>query len=136
MARTKAALAPPSARSRSSGLIESQLRDCYKDMLVSRKISDRMLVLNRQGRAPFAVTAQGHEACQVGSALALRPGRDWVVPYYRDIGVMITLGMTVREIMLHFFSRELDPCSGGRQMPNHWSYPRLRVATTSSVVAT
>src|SRR5205807_6281710 len=50
--------------------------------------------------------------------------------YYRDVGVVLTVGMTAREIMLHFFSRAEDPCSGGRQMPNHWSYPKLRIATT------
>ncbi|HEY3116872.1 MAG TPA: thiamine pyrophosphate-dependent dehydrogenase E1 component subunit alpha [Chloroflexota bacterium] len=105
-------------------------------MLVARKLSDRMLALNRQGRVPFAVTAQGHEACQVASAFALRPEHDWVATYYRDLGVVLALGMTSREVMLHFFSRDLDPCSGGRQMPNHWSYPRLRIITGSSVVAT
>jgi 2-oxoisovalerate dehydrogenase E1 component alpha subunit len=49
---------------------------------------------------------------------------------------VLSLGMTSREIMLHFFARAGDPCSGGRQMPNHWSYPSLRIITQSSVVAT
>jgi len=44
--------------------------------------------------------------------------------------------MTAREAMLQFFSRAADPCSGGRQMPGHWSYPRLKVVTGSSPVAT
>jgi 2-oxoisovalerate dehydrogenase E1 component alpha subunit len=118
------------------GLSEDQLRDIYYKMLVARLLGERMFVLNRQGRASFAITGQGQEACQVGSAAALRPGRDWVFPYYRDIGVVLTLGMTSREIMLHFFSRAADPNSGGRQMPNHWSSPALRIVTRGSVVAT
>ncbi len=118
------------------GLSDDQLRDIYYKMLVARILGDRMFILNRQGRATFAITGQGHEACQVGSAFALRAGRDWVLPYYRDMGVVLALGMTSREIMLHFLARAADPCSGGRQMPNHWGYPSLRIVTGSSVVAT
>lgn len=136
MVRSKEGSTQAGTGSNSSTLSHDQLRDLYYKMLVARKISDRMLILNRQGRAAFAVTAQGHEACQVASAFALRPGQDWVVPYYRDLGVVLALGMTARAVMLHFFSRDHDPCSGGRQMPNHWSYPPLRIVTGSSVVAT
>ena len=118
------------------GLSDVQLRDMYYKMLVARILGDRMFILNRQGRAPFAITGQGHEACQVGSAFAIRAGRDWALPYYRDIGVVLALGMTSRDIMLHFLARASDPCSGGRQMPNHWSSPSLRIVTSSSVVAT
>jgi 2-oxoisovalerate dehydrogenase E1 component alpha subunit len=73
---------------------------------------------------------------QVGSALALRAGEDWVLPYYRDLGVMLVLGFTAREAMLQFLSRAADPCSGGRQMPGHWSSRRLKVLSGSSPVGT
>ncbi len=120
----------------SIGLSDAQLLDMYYKMLVARLHSDRQMILNRQGRAAFAVTGQGHEACQVGSAFALRAGRDWVLPYYRDIGVVLALGMTSREVMLHFLAKADDPNSGGRQMPNHWSYPALRIVTRGSPVGT
>ena len=42
----------------------------------------------------FAISGQGHDGCQVGSAWALRAGYDVVLPYYRDTGVLLTLGMT------------------------------------------
>ncbi len=118
------------------GLSNKALVDMYERMVLSRLLGDRMFILNRQGRAAFAIGCQGHEACQVGSASALRPGRDWVLPYYRDIGVVLTLGMTPREIMLHFMAKAEDPNSGGRQMPNHWGSSRLRVVSGSSPVAT
>ncbi len=136
MVRAKEVPAPTRGVGEPLGLSDEQLRDMYYKMLVARFLGDRMFILNRQGRAPFAITGHGHEACQVGSAFALRPGRDWALPYYRDIGVVLALGMTSREIMLHFLARTGDPCSGGRQMPNHWSYPSLRIVTSSSVVAT
>ncbi len=110
-------------------------RRMYREMLLSREINNRMLALNRQGRAAFAVTGTGHEAAQVGSAHAIKPGVDWVLPYYRDTGVMIVLGMTAEEILLGLFAKADDPSSGGRQMPCHWSYPQERVITRSSVIA-
>ena len=110
-------------------------RQMYRDMLLSRELSDRMFALNRQGRANFAITGQGHEAAQVGSAHAIRKGHDWVLPYYRDIGVMIALGMSPYEVLLGLFAKADDPSSGGRQMPCHWSWPQMKVVTRSSVIA-
>jgi len=107
----------------------------YRDMLRSRELSDRMFALNRQGRAAFAITGQGHEAAQVGSAYAVKKGTDWVLPYYRDVGVMLALGMSPYEVLLGLFAKADDPNSGGRQMPCHWSWPEARVVTRSSVIA-
>src|SRR3990172_11080857 len=110
-------------------------RQMYRDMLRSRELSDRMFALNRQGRAAFAVTGQGHEATQIGAAYAIKRGTDWVLPYYRDVGVMIALGMTPHDILLGLFAKAGDPSSGGRQMPSHWSWPEARVVPRSSVIA-
>jgi 2-oxoisovalerate dehydrogenase E1 component alpha subunit len=118
------------------GLSEPRLVELYYKMVLSRAIDDRLWVLNRQGKVPFIVSGQGHEAAQVGSAAALRPGEDWVLPYYRDLGVVVTLGMTPREIMLDVFARADGPSSGGRQMPAHYSSRRLNIVTAGSAVAT
>src|SRR5437867_2945569 len=118
------------------GLSTQRLLDAHYFLTLARALDDRMWALNRQGKAHFVISCCGQEAAQVGSAMALDPGVDWVLPYYRDLGVMLALGMTPREAMLQFFARADDPCSGGRQMPGHWSYPRLKVVTGSSPVAT
>ena len=118
------------------GLSAPQLVELYYKMALSRAVDDRLWLLNRQGKVPFIVTGQGHEAAQVGSAYALRPGEDWVLPYYRDLGVVLTLGMTPRDVFLDAFARADGPSSGGRQMPAHYSCPRLNVASVSSPVAT
>jgi 2-oxoisovalerate dehydrogenase E1 component alpha subunit len=110
-------------------------RSMFRDMVRSRELSERMFALNRQGRATFAVSGQGHEAAQIGSAYALRRGTDWVLPYYRDVGVMLSLGMTPYQVLLGLFAKLDDPSSGGRQMPCHWSFPEARVVTRSSVIA-
>ncbi len=118
------------------GLPNEALVELWYLMVLSRRIADRWFTLNRQGRAPFVITGQGQEAAQVGTAAALIPGKDWVFPYYRDIGVVMTLGMTVDELMLNVFAKAADPNSGGRQMPTHWSSRELRIPTQSSTVTT
>src|SRR3954449_6548366 len=128
----RSGMAPLDAR----GLSAPQLIELYYKMALSRAIDDRLWVLNRQGKVPFIVSGQVHEAAQVGSAATLRPGEDWVLPYYRDLGVVVTLGMTPREVMLDVFARADGPSSGGRQMPAHYSSRRLNVVTAGSAVAT
>jgi 2-oxoisovalerate dehydrogenase E1 component alpha subunit len=108
----------------------------YRQMVLARALDRRMWVLNRQGKAPFVISGQGHEAAQVGAAGALRRGVDWLAPYYRDLAACVALGMTARDFMLGVFARADDPSSGGRQMPSHFGFKDLRIITTSSVVAT
>jgi 2-oxoisovalerate dehydrogenase E1 component alpha subunit len=118
------------------GLEPDRLLTMYRQMVLSRAIDRRMWVLNRQGKAPFVISGQGHEAAQVGAAAAMQPGVDWLCPYYRDLAFCIALGLTPLEFMYSVFSRREDPSSGGRQMPSHFGLLRARIVTTSSTVAT
>ena len=119
-----------------SGLAHWDLLEMYEKMLLARALSERMWLLNRMGKAHMIVTCEGHEAAQIGSAYAIRAGHDFTLPYYRDLGVVITLGMTAREVMLNTLNRAADPSSGGRQMPGHWGHKDLNIVSHSSVVAT
>ncbi len=119
-----------------AGLSGDQLLDIYYKMLLARTVGQRERMLNRMGKGPFAVTGEGHEAAQVGSAYVLKPGHDWVVPYYRDIGVALTVGQTPRDLLLAHLSRAEDISSGGRNMPSHFSDPALRIVSGSAPVAT
>ena len=119
-----------------AGLNGEQLLDVYYKMLLARTVGQRERMLNRMGKGPFAVTGEGHEALQVGTAYALKPGHDWVVPYYRDIGVALTVGQTARDLLLAHLSRAEDISSGGRNMPSHFSDPALRIVSGSAPVAT
>ncbi len=71
-----------------------------------------------------------------GRRVGVRPGKDWVLPYYRDLGVVLDLGMTCARLALMAFAKAEDPNSGGRQMPSHWGHPDLNIFTGSSPVAT
>ncbi len=117
-------------------LSKPELLQMYRTMLLARRLDERIWLLNRQGRVAFVISCQGHEGAQVGTAWALRPGIDWVLPYYRDLALVLALGMTPREIMLGAFARAEDPSSGGRQMPSHYGAPRLKIVSGSSPVAT
>ena len=118
------------------GLTKEQLLELFYKMLLSRTVAQRERMLNRMGKGPFAITGEGQEATQVGVAYALRPGHDWVLPYYRDIGVAITIGQTPRDLLLAMLSRAEDISSGGRNMPSHFSDPKLRIVAGSAPVAT
>jgi 2-oxoisovalerate dehydrogenase E1 component alpha subunit len=129
-----AVVKPESAKE--AGLDDDGLRTMFRHMVRARVLDERMWVLNRQGRAPFVISCQGHEAAQVGMAMALRAGYDWVAPYYRDLAVTLVLGMTPKDHLLATMARADDPNSGGRQMPSHFGCRRLNIITGGSPVAT
>ncbi|HLV91376.1 MAG TPA: thiamine pyrophosphate-dependent enzyme, partial [Acidimicrobiia bacterium] len=121
---------------RDLGLGDEELLRLYRLMLTARRMDDRMWALQRQGRAAFVVGSSGHEAIQVASVFALDTDKDWVLPYYRDMGVGLAWGFSPYEVFLAVFAKADDPTSGGRQLPNHWSDPDRRVFTQSSVIGT
>jgi len=118
------------------GLTNDDVLEMYRMMLLSRRIDERMWLLNRAGKMPFVISCQGQEAAQVGAAFALDTEKDYVAPYYRDVGVVLSFGMTAKEVMLHGFGKGEDPNSGGRQMPGHFGQKKNRILTGSSPVAT
>lgn len=117
-------------------LTREQLLEMYRYMVLARRLDERMMTLQRQGLAAFVIAGAGQEAAQVGAAMALRPGVDYVAPYYRDLAVNLVFGMTAREAMLNALGKRDDPNSHGRQMPAHWGNRSRRIVTQSSVVAT
>jgi 2-oxoisovalerate dehydrogenase E1 component len=120
----------------SRGLSSQELIKIYRLMYLSRRIDDREILLKRQQKTFFQISAAGHEAFQVAAALALRPGYDWFFPYYRDRALCLSLGVTPTDMFLQAVGAATDPASGGRQMPTHWSSRPLNIVSTSSSTAT
>jgi 2-oxoisovalerate dehydrogenase E1 component alpha subunit len=118
------------------GLTDENVLEMYETMLLARRIDERMWLLNRAGKIPFVISCQGQEAAQVGAAFALDKEKDYVLPYYRDMGVVLTFGMTAKDLMLSGFAKREDPNSGGRQMPGHFGQKKNRIVTGSSPVTT
>jgi len=122
------------ARHESLGLSKEDLLRLYRYMLVARRVDERSWILNRQGKAAFVISCQGQEAAQIGTAYNLRPGYDYLYPYYRDSGMTLLLGQTPRDQFLSLLGKKEDPNSGGRQMPGHFSSRDLNIVTASAPV--
>src|SRR5438477_4060734 len=93
-------------------------------ILESRHADLREQNLNRQGKGHFHVSGMGHEALAAVS-IQTESG-DYIVPYYRDRGLVLGRGMTTRQLGLEYFAKR-NTGSGGRQMPSHYSNADLHI---------
>lgn len=116
-------------------LTHADLLKLYELMLLTRRLDERMWILNRQGEVMTVASGQGQEAAQVGSAYALEP-EDYVALSYREHGVAVTRGMDAYDILAYALHRDSEPNSRGRQITGHYSSRKLRILSGSSPIAT
>src|SRR2546421_6794298 len=105
-------------------LSKEDKRRLLTTILESRHADLREQNLNRQGKGHFHVSGMGHEALAAVS-IQTESG-DYVVPYYRDRGLVLGRGMTTRQLGLEYFAKR-NTGSGGRQMPSHYSNADLHI---------
>ena len=130
------AVAAPKVEETTDTPSREMLVEMFTTMTCARKLDERCWLLHRQGKIAFHISGMGHEAAQVAVAYAMRRGYDLLHPYYRDMSMVIALGMTPRDILLGVYGRQGDPGSGARQMPEHYCYKPGNVFSVSSPVAT
>jgi pyruvate dehydrogenase E1 component subunit alpha len=106
-------------------LSPDELRRVYRAMLLGRRLDERMVRLQRQGRIGTFAPIKGQEASQIGSVCTLGPG-DWMVPSFRETAAMILRGWPI-EKLLRFFAGHLE---GGQPAPDQHDLPiTIPVAT-------
>jgi len=115
-------------------LEDSTLQRFYRDMLQARLLDERLTILLRTGKTSFVAPLSGHEAAQIGIAYALRRGHDWLFPYYRDLGLVLAMGLPLRELFGQVLATQADPAKG-RQMPSHPGSRSLNIFTVASPIA-
>src|SRR5436190_724486 len=110
------------------------VRELYQKMLGVYYLEERLKILTRQGKISFLASTRGHEVAQVGTVMLMKPGHDWFFTYYREKAIAYALGMPIKDMFLHMLSREGDPSSNGRNMPEHFSSVNLKLV--SSIAST
>src|SRR5262245_49980556 len=77
-------------------LSDEELRRLYRAMVLGRRLDERMVRLQRQGRIGTFAPIKGQEASQIGSAFTLLP-TDWMVPSFRETAAMLLRGWPIEK---------------------------------------
>jgi pyruvate dehydrogenase E1 component alpha subunit len=88
-----------------SPLAAAELQRIYFLMTLTRAADQKALKLQRQGRLGTYAPGLGQEACQVGTAFGLHK-EDWAFPYFRDMGLFLTLGYPLADYYLYWMGNE------------------------------
>lgn len=119
------------------GIVPDELAlELYRKMLTVAYTEQRLTLFDRQGKVTFHASSRGHEKLQVGMTLLLKPRHDWFFTYYREKGTPIGLGMPLKDVFLGMLSRQGDPNSNGRNMPENWSSRELRLVSQTAATGT
>ncbi len=104
----------------------------YRALLRIRRIDERMLGKQRQGKVGFFGTITGQEATPIATAFALED-RDWVFPALRESAIMLCRGFPLSTWLAQAYGNERDVLVG-RQMPSHQSGREVNQVAWSSCI--
>lgn len=104
---------------------DADLRELFRLMLVTRRLDEEAVALQRQGVLPAYAPARGQEAAQIGSAAALDLTRDFAFPTYRELGAAVAMGVDP----VAYMAMHLNIWHGGLYDPN-----ATRLAPPNAVV--
>ena len=98
-------------------LDSNKLVAMYEAMLRIRRIDERMLGKQRQGKVGFFGTITGQEATPTATAFATET-RDWIFPALRESSIMLCRGFPLSTWLAQAYGNSGD-IQKGRQMPSH-----------------
>src|SRR5437879_7832415 len=77
------------------------LKRMYRTMVLGRRLDERMVRLQRQGRIGTFAPIKGQEASQIGAVATLRR-EDWMVPSFRETAAMLWRGGPIEQLLAVF----------------------------------
>ena len=119
-----------------NGFNKEALLKVLSNMLTARNIDNKAMNLLRQGKTFFHIAGAGHEALQTAVGMLLNPKKDWLFPYYRDVAVVLSAGISPKDFFLQSFAKDSDPSGGGRQLSCHWGSTKINMPSQSSPTGT
>lgn len=114
-------------------LPSATLLSMYRSMVRIRRVDERMLAKQRQGKVGFYGAITGQEATPVATAFATRPS-DWAFPALRESALMVCRGFPLSTWLAQVYGNERDILLG-RQMPSHMSGRAAATVSWSSCIA-
>ena len=75
--------------------------EALRYMMLGRAFDTKCFSLQRQGKLGTFAPIVGQEASIMGSAMALDPTRDWIVPQYREMPAVVRHGYPAERIVLY-----------------------------------
>ncbi|HUR61269.1 MAG TPA: thiamine pyrophosphate-dependent dehydrogenase E1 component subunit alpha [Candidatus Thermoplasmatota archaeon] len=115
-------------------LSDADLRHLYTTMVRVRRMDEKLILLQRQGRIGFYLSCLGQEACHIGAAFALNED-DWLYPHYRNPGTPLLRGVSMQRMVHQCYGNAEDEIKG-RQMPVHYSFKDINFFSISSPLGT
>ena len=114
-------------------LSHEDLLKMHRYMLTVRKLNEKGMSLQRQGRIGFFMESTGQEACQIGMSYTLS-AVDWAFPSYRDPGTCLVRGVPMTTLWDQIMGNSADE-SHGRQMPVHWGFKKWKIVSLASPIS-
>jgi pyruvate dehydrogenase E1 component alpha subunit/2-oxoisovalerate dehydrogenase E1 component alpha subunit len=102
-------------------------------MRLNRVVEEKLVNLYRQGKVVGGLyRSLGQEATSVGTAYALKKG-DIVGPLIRNLGVVLVMGYSPRDVLTQYMARATSP-SGGKDCNLHFGKPERGVVSPISML--
>lgn len=92
--------------------------ELYRNMLRSRLIEEKMLILLRQGKISKWFSGIGQEAIAVGVTMAMHP-EEYILPMHRNLGVFTTRGIPL-EALFAQWQGKMSGFTKGRDRSFHF----------------
>jgi len=97
----------------------------YANLILPRKIEEKMLKLLRQNKISKWFSGIGQEAIAVGAASALSPD-DYIMTMHRNLGVFTTRQVPLYPLFCQLLGKK-DGFSQGRERSFHFGIPEYRI---------